>query len=125
MRLSSLRLTLLGVIARVLRRWLGLVTAQLEPAAHEAPVPPESPDRVLRQPAPPDHWVELVQQYAPQLLDADAPGVIDNRADGALVDPPQATTVPPKARPLHLLTPQHQPVAASPKTIRSDRKSVV
>src|SRR3954454_1007670 len=70
--LSSMRLILLERAATLLRRWLRTVTTQLEPAAPPSVAPTPSPvprAAASSRPAPPDHWVELVQQYAPHLLD--------------------------------------------------------
>src|SRR5688572_18535315 len=92
--MRAVRLSLLGMLASLLTRCLTYITARLGPAALEAP--PADP----RQPPPPDHWVELVRQHAPQLLDAGAPaesGVIDWRADDAL--PPRATPIQMRQRP--------------------------
>jgi hypothetical protein len=64
-------LILLVRVANLLRRWLYGVTAQLpqgEPATPPSPAV-QRPAVDPRRPAPPDHWVELVQQYAPHLLD--------------------------------------------------------
>ena len=68
MSLSSLRLLLLARIAGLLRRWLHGVTSQLDAASPSVPPAPR-PTIDPRRPAPPDHWVELVRQHAPQLLD--------------------------------------------------------
>ncbi len=104
--MQALRLTLLGMVARVLDRWLTSVTARLEPAAPEASASPADP----RQPPPPDHWVELVRQHAPQLLERDTAGdaaVIEWRADDA--PPPRAAPPPP---PRSAPIPARQPARA-------------
>ncbi len=119
MRLSSVRQSLLGVIAGLLSRWLSAVNARIEsaPPPFQPPAPPAG-DAPL-PPAPPEHWVEMVRQGAPQLLDPEAAapsGVIDYRADDALIAP--AVLMPPfvasrgaKPRPVHFITPQQrQPV---------------
>ena len=118
MGFSSLRLSLLRAVEAVLRRWLGAVSAQLEPELSPSPAP--SPEANKGVPPPPDHWVELVRQYAPQLLEADSSGVVDYRAAGAPVDVPQVATPTPKASatPVHLLTPT-QPQALKPPIVRS------
>ncbi len=122
MRWSSLRRTLLSAVARVLTRWLNAVSAQLETAALAEPADPRKP--TSGKPEPPDHWVELVRQHAPELLDADASdaaSVIDYRADEFDGEPPHAAAPTPKARPLHLLTPQHRPPAPV-STVRTTAK---
>ena len=125
MRLSSFRLTLLDFAARVLSRWLNAVTARIDAQPPVQPV--DSPARTSdNPPPPPDHWVEMVRQRAPQLLDPNAEagfGVIDYRADDALVEPqvftPQART--PKSRPVSVITPRH-PAAAPVPTVKTTPK---
>ena len=61
--LSSVRLILRVRIVNLLRR----VIATVEP---DVPLPSvQRPNADPRRPAPPAHWVELVQQYAPHLLE--------------------------------------------------------
>ena len=85
MSLSSLRLLLLARIEGLLRRWLHGVTTQLETAVPKPPPDAAShPAFDPRHPAPPEHWVELVRQHAPHLLDPveskpqDAPEMSDS-----------------------------------------------
>ncbi|MEO8392032.1 MAG: hypothetical protein ABI700_03480 [Chloroflexota bacterium] len=86
MMLSSLRLILLQRAERLLR----LIVARLEPAAPIPTAPPASrPSADPHRPPPPAHWVELVQQYAPQLLDPANPvDPVDS-----LVEPEGATSL--------------------------------
>jgi hypothetical protein len=119
--MRSLRLTLLTLVAGVLRRWLYAVTAQLAPTG-DSPASPVAPADI-QQPAPPDHWVELVRQHAPQLLDPEAPnqsGVIEWRSDKALVQAPAVTSMR-RTRPLRLQT-QQRPSAAPPVTTTAPRR---
>ncbi len=67
--LSSLRLIVLDRIARLLRGGLHRVTMQLPPSAPPSPPPALRSVSDPHRPAPPAHWFELVQQYAPHLLD--------------------------------------------------------
>lgn|GEM_PF-5625458 len=108
MAFSSLRLLLLGAIERILRRWLDSVTAQI----NAAPVPTSATneDRAVepRQPDPPEHWLEVVRQHAPQLLDgseANDATVYDYRSDDTGDDVFQVTTRTPKARSASVITP--------------------
>ncbi len=105
---------MLARIEGLLRRWLQGVTTQLDAAV--PPSPPATaprPNTDPRRPAPPDHWVALVREHAPHLLDpvesaaADAseandaaeiaerpadmpvaPRVIDYRAENSRNNPP-------------------------------------
>lgn len=105
----SLRRSVLRAVAGVLSRWLSVVTAGLEP---ESPPPPAAP----RQPPPPEHWLELVRERAPQLLDSESPAgdsalVIDWHADeSAVEDAPPVLPAPPhiQTRPLQLHPAQHR-----------------
>lgn len=116
MRLSSFRLSLLDFAARVLNRWLSAVNARID--AH--PVrEADQPRRLDDHPVAPDHWVEMVRQRAPHLLDSNADassGVIDYRFDDVLVEPRQVFTPPvraPKSYPVSVIMPQpRQPVSA-------------
>lgn len=122
MRRLSLRRSLLTVIAGVLERWLGVVTARLEPESPYQPVDP-------RQPPPPDHWVELVRQHAPQLLDSESDGgdalLIDWRSDAAEVNTP--SPVPPSVaqpRPLRFQQPQQPSPPRAPKREFTPKRSL-
>lgn len=116
MSLSSFRLSLLDFAARVLNRWLNAVNARIDAHPVREADPPE---RLDDRPVAPDHWVEMVRQRAPQLLDPnadDSSGVIDYRANDALVKPSPVFTPParaPKVHPVSVITPHpRQPVPA-------------
>lgn len=112
MALSPLRLLLLGAVERVLRRWLNAVSGRLDAAA---PRPastntPEAPAEANTVPAPPEHWLELVRQHAPQLLDdaaaPDAAAVYDYQSGDLAADAPQVVTRAPQPRRASVVTPQ-------------------
>ncbi|MFN8452608.1 MAG: hypothetical protein U0521_29375, partial [Anaerolineae bacterium] len=119
MRRLSLRRTVYALIARVLSRWLHAVTARLDAPDQRPPADP-------RQPPPPDHWVELVRQHAPQLLDSDA---ADNDDSGLVIDW-SADDAPPitRQRPLRLHPAQVAAKATGskpkPRPLRLERVAV-
>ena len=98
------------MIVRVLERWLRSATARLESGASREPNQAADP----RQPPPPDHWVELVRQHAPQLLDSesldasDSALVIDWRSDDLESESPVFTSPTARPRPLRLHPSQHR-----------------
>lgn len=123
MRRLSLRRTVYALIARVLSRWLHAVTARLDAAD-------ERPSRDPRQPPPPDHWVELVRQHAPKLLDSESPDaaesglVIDWRADDAPVEaPPTVRTRPLRLHPAQVAA-KATPPKPKPRPLRLERVAV-
>ncbi len=98
--MASLRLTLMDLLARLLQRWANALTERLESARPVAvePVPPADgrimppPDWLeAATPTPPQHWLDLVREHAPQLLDAEGRDVIDWSAEDIdLYSPPPA-----------------------------------
>ncbi len=128
MALSSLRVRALGTVERLLRRWLGYVEDQLE-TADQPQVPSDRQPFVSRQPAPPDHWVDLVRESAPQLLNPDAPSDEMPNTDGTVIDyrapvaPPSFPSLLPPARPFSLspARPLHPPVNPTRSVTPSSR----
>lgn len=124
--LAALRKRMLGVVADVLRRWLEAVTAQLEAAPERRPIADaDAAADDASSPVPPDHWVELVRQHAPQLLGEDAAGdgVFEYRANEAFepttAQAPSSRT--PKSPPVHAVT--NNPTQATPiPTVRTKPK---
>ena len=127
MSLSSFRLMLLRRVARLLQGWLHTVSAQIEPPPSQpfAPPPVQRPVHEPsdpRRPAPPAHWVELVQQYAPHLLDPVAADPSDERASWNATDPvgdaPEREVFEYRAHHVRVAAPQaaapKQPVRAVP-----------
>lgn len=114
MALSSFRVLLLGAVERVLRRWLNAVSGRLNAAPRPAPAAslplPEAPAEANGMPAPPEHWLELVRQHAPQLLDdaaaPDAAAVYDYHSDDLAAEAPQVVTRAPQPRRASVVTPQ-------------------
>jgi hypothetical protein len=134
MALSSLKLLVLGAVARVLRRWLDSVTARISAAPASVPSSSPNTDEGVdpRQPAPPEHWLELVRQHAPQLLDANESNdstVFDYRAqdvvDNALADDTfQVTTRTPKALPTSVVTPHPRAAVPVPTVKTAPRRPI-
>lgn len=112
MALSSLRLLFLGAVERVLRRWLHAVSVRLDAAPRPAPASPpvpEAPPEANGMPAPPEHWLELVRQHAPQLLDdaeANTAAVYDYQSDDLAAEAPQVVTHAPQPRRASVISPQ-------------------
>lgn len=121
LRLSSLRQNLLALVARVLRGWLNAVSAQLEPGAKRQPERQPSDFDETGKPRPPDHWVDLVRQGAPQLLDSESSDssesalVFDWRSDAATDEPQRQSSHQPSPvstpRPLKLHPARNERVA--------------
>lgn len=113
MALSSLRLLFLGAVERVLRRWLHAVSVRLDAAPRPAPdasLAAEAHGEANGMPAPPEHWLELVRQHAPQLLDdaaaPDAAAVYDYQSDDLAAEAPHVVTRAPQPRRACVISPQ-------------------